>query len=265
MITNRSLLSIDSQYAGAFAFADLPISDKQLIASMYTADDLLETRIGGWRIKDAVAVVDCVGLLSKQRTPWGSGYVDLRQTFRLLAKAELIDNVLIRFDSPGGGIAGCADAAADLAKLAKVKIVNGFVEDVCCGSAMWLAAQCSRLACGSTALVGSLGLATTVVDSSTKAKRNGIRVHRIAGGDAPHKGAGMPGTTVSRKQLAEFKQRVDQINAKFKADVKRGRRLTTKQLDRAWSGGAWIGSQAKAVGLADRIESFDDLLARLSK
>ena len=263
MIDQPNLLSIDGPYAAAYSFTDLPFADRRPdpTASMFEADEILEPRIGQFVVKDGVAIVDVCGLLSKQPTRYGSSYVELRSMFRLLKHAELIDRVLIRFDSPGGAVHGVADAASDLAALAKVKTVVGHIDDVCCGSAYWLAAQCPRLTAGPTALIGSIGIAAGYVDSSQHAKRNGVKVHRIATG--PLKGAGIPWTAISDEQLQAWRDRVNDYYGHFIEAIETGRGMDRSQVQTLATGGCWIGNNAKSVGLIDGVESFDDAFAQL--
>ena len=265
MIETPTLLSIDAMHMAAYDFLHLPIADQRPdpTAAMFAADEILEPRLGQFVVRDGVAVVDVCGLLSKQSNRFGSSYVELRSMFRLLKHAELIDRVLIRFDSPGGAVHGVADAASDLAALAKVKTVAGHIPDVCAGSSYWLASQCPRLTAGTTALVGSIGIATGYVDSSRHSAKNKIKVHNITTG--PLKGAGMPGTAITDEQLQAWRDRVNDYFAHFVDAIAAGRKMQRSKVLKLATGGCWIGNNAKSVGLIDGVESFDDAFKRLRK
>lgn len=220
----------------------------------YKLDDLTIT-------SDGIAIIDVVGLLTKNPSRYGgSSCREVRWMVRYAQKDPEIEAVLIRFDSPGGETRGVFDLASDVAALARTKRTVGLVEDLCCGTAYWAASQCPQIVVGTTGQVGSIGLMRAVIDSSKLAKSKGIKVHRIAGGNAPFKGAGLPGTEVTKEQRAEFQRQVDSIAKHFFDAVKAGRKLSRSQLQRVTTGGCWIGAKGVQMKLADEVGSFDSAM-----
>jgi len=187
----------------------------------------------------------------------------LRQQIRHAFRNTDAAGILLRFDSPGGTVAGTEDLAADIAAAAGGKPVYGYAEDLCASAAYWGYSQCTKTFANATALVGSIGTYMAIEDLSGHAEQLGVKVHVIRAGT--FKGAGTPGTEITDDQLAEWQRIVDELNAHFIAGVARGRRMGESKVRELADGRVHVGQAAVQLGLVDVIESFDDTLARLSR
>jgi signal peptide peptidase SppA len=209
------------------------------------------------------AIVDISGTLMKQESSVDASMssVLLRGTMRKLRADESVQRVILRIDSPGGTAAGTQDLADDIAALAAQKPCAAYIEDLGCSAAYWIASQCPRISTNRTGIVGSIGTFVVIEESYREAQNDGIEVHVLSTG--PLKGAGVPGTKITKEQLAEWQQVVDALNAQFLAGVSRGRKMSADKVAKLADGGVHVGADAKNVGLVDAVESFDDALAAL--
>lgn len=224
-----------------------------------------EPRSNGYKLSaDGVAIIEINGVLTKYSSSLaeGTAYLDLRHAVRNAARAPAVKSILLLIDSPGGGVMGLDDAARDIAAAGQQKPTAAYIEDLGASAAYYLASQTQRISANPAGLVGSIGTYAVVYDASKMAEQIGLRVHVLKSGT--FKGAGEPGTVVTDEQLAEFQRIVDQYGAMFRAAVAAGRKLSAERVAALADGRMHLAADAVALGLVDRVESFDDVLRHLA-
>jgi signal peptide peptidase SppA len=210
-----------------------------------------------------IARVDIRGVMTKRGSSLSDAgsTVKIRQTIRTLANDAVIDGIIIRFDSPGGTVAGIADLAREIRSAASRKPLVGFMEDTCASAAYWAASQCSTLyANAATALIGSIGTYTRLVDRSDADGKRGVKTFTIRTG--PHKGVGNGGK-VTPEQLAAVQELIDSIQAEFTSEVATGRGMPIAVVEDLATGQTWTAREAQALGLVDGIKTFDEVLSSI--
>jgi capsid assembly protease len=226
----------------------------------------------GYRNFDGVAVLELNGSLMKHEASAteSTSTTMMRRTVRKLMNDGAVKAVIFQIDSPGGTVAGLFDLAADIAALAKVKKVHGHASNLIASAAYALGSQMHSLSATPSTLVGSLGTFGVVYDFSVMCAKDGVKVHllkgKINGKTALMKGAGTPGTEISPEQLARMQEGVDDLNQQFYSGVISGPRKPKPAAVESWfvDAGVWIANKAMTMGLIDRVESFDEMLARVS-
>jgi len=210
-----------------------------------------------------VAVVELSGLMMKQESSMGNATstVKMRGTLRALAANEGVKGVMMIVDSPGGTAAGTADLADDMAALASKKRVHVYANGAMMSAAYWVGSQAHEISAGRDAMIGSIGTYGVVYDSSGQAAMNGVKAHVIRAGE--FKGMATPGTPVTPEQLGELQRNITAINEHFLAGVVSGRKLPAARVSQMADGRSHIARAAMELGMIDRVESFDDALARL--
>lgn len=211
-----------------------------------------------------VAVLDIAGTMMKSASSMSSntGTIRVRHELRAAMNDPKIGAALIRFDTPGGTVAGTADLAGDIAFAATQKPVVGFAEDLVASAGLWCFTQClSCYANAATAQIGSIGTVLGLYDQSGAAAQAGIKALVFATG--PLKGAGFPGAEITDAQKAYFQSIVDEIQPSFTQAVAMGRKLTLTHVQALATGAVFSATKAKEHGLIDGIQSFDQTLNQL--
>jgi signal peptide peptidase SppA len=201
------------------------------------------------------ALVEIVGTLTKPRT------VAMRQRIAAAAADPNIGELVLLVDSPGGTVAGVHDLYLTIAAAAKRKRVVAVIEDQATSGALYAIAGASEIVIGETALTGSIGVYVVAIDESKLLERIGVEVVIVRSGE--HKGAGVQGAKLTPDQLAEVKRRVDVQARHFIAAVAKGRRMSVHRAAELADGRVFIGREAVAAGLADRVGMFEDVLAEI--
>lgn len=206
---------------------------------------------------EGVAILDVYGSMMKQSSSFGgSSTVSVRQQLREIRNNNRIGGALIRWDTPGGTVAGTDDLAHDIAALAAAKPVHSYAEDMCASAGYYAACQATEFYSNASAVVGSIGVFAVVVDYSKMADDEGLKVHVVKRGDL--KGAFAPGTEITDDQLAALQRRVDSAYDQFVAAVASGRAMAVQTvLETIANGDVWVGAEAVKLGLIDGVRTWD--------
>lgn len=214
-------------------------------------------------VRDGVAIVPVSGPLFH----YASGFDDVcgctsyEQIARDIAAVRAarargsVHSALFVFDTPGGEVAGCAEAADLIAELAAEMPNAGYVSDLCCSAGIWLASAMSKLVGARSSLLGSIG-----VVAAYRAKDDS-GVIEIVSSQSPKKRPDVA-TAEGRAQIQDT---VDALAEVFVADVARQRGVSVdKVMSDFGQGDVLVGANAVDAGLIDDIGSFEGVLAELA-
>ena len=185
------------------------------------------------------------------------GVEDSSQILSLLNAFALdgnIKGVLLDINSPGGSVTGGFEMADALAAVSAVKPTVAYTGGMMASLAYLLGSQASEIVASKGASVGSIGVIASWLDFTGYLEKLGIKaeVFTNTGGDL--KGIGTPGRPMSDAQREHMQESVDAIFTQFASTVRANRPGVP---DSAMRGQVYRGSDAKGVGLIDRIGNQD--------
>lgn len=219
------------------------------------------------RSDNGVGIIPIVGTLVN-RGAWigaSSGLVSYEGLSALLRDAAgdpEIRAVVLDMDSPGGEATGMFMVAEQIRQLAAQKPVVAFINDMAASAAYGLASAADEIVVSPTSMVGSIGVVLTHLDRSAEMAQHGIKATLIYAG--AHKVDGNPYGPLPAAVAADLQTDVLNIYEQFVGLVARGRRTLSTTDVRATEARTFIGHDAIARGLADRMASLDEVLAALS-
>jgi signal peptide peptidase SppA len=179
-----------------------------------------------------------------------------------MAASDDVSTIIYDIDSPGGTVPGVQELAAQMFALRGLKRQVAMVNGMACSAAYWLASQCDEIVSIPSGTAGSIGVFSAHQDVSAALEREGIKMTLISAGK--HKVEGNPFEPLSDEARAVVQGRVDGAYAQFLKDVARGRGVTSAEVRDGYGEGRALGAtDAKAAGLIDRIDTWDDTIARL--
>ena len=231
------------------------------------AASLLTNSEPGFRREGDVAVVEIVGPLTKSPS-WWSAFIDSRsyqgiQKALQAALASDATSILLRVDSPGGSTDGLAEVGDAIFAARSEKPVFAFVEGMAGSAAYYLASQATKIFAQRMDLVGSIGTRLMMYDFSNLFEKEGIRAIPIDTGE--FKSAGAQGTKLTDRQIEYFQGIVDGYFKDFMSAIKRGRGMTSEQLEAVADGRMFLAKDAVGLGLIDGIGTKKTVLAGLSR
>jgi signal peptide peptidase SppA len=260
-------------------FSDQPQPSSALVVALETPAQVFaagETRIEGSSKyapatidNDGIATVYVDGILSKAANAFekscfgGVGPQDVQQSLEVAMAEDRVRGIVLAINSPGGTVAGIPETADQVAAIQRSskKPIFAFTDQQMASAAYWLAGGASRIYASRLATVGSIGVYMPWMDQSARAAMMGVRVQLIK--DGQHKGAGYPGTSLTREQEALLQDQVNKIGQDFRGFVSSFR--TRIQRD-DMEGQSFLGVDAALKGFVDGVlPTIQDVKARFPK
>ncbi|MCB8835946.1 S49 family peptidase [Aurantimonas sp. VKM B-3413] len=218
-------------------------------------------------LRGNVAVLPVIGPLFRRANLFtefsgATSYDILRRDFQVALDDPSITAIVLNVDSPGGEANGCDELAAAIYAARSQKRIVSYVGGMAASGGYWIASAASEIVVAEGALLGSIGVALAVTDTSARDERNGVKRIEFVSSQSPHKRPD-PQSDSGREQLQRM---VDQLATVFIAAVARHRGVSeAKVLETFGQGGVETGAQAIAAGMADRVGSFEGVVADLSR
>ena len=235
-----------------------------------SADDAME---GGrsqrrpYEVIDGVAIIPIQGSLCQRvggLDAW-SGLVGYNQIETKLEQAMSdgdVRSILLDVDSPGGEVAGCFDLARKIAAYSKRsggKPIIGAANESACSAAYALISGCDEVFMPETAIVGSIGVWTMLVDLTRALDKDGIEVTMIRAGE--RKARGGPYEHADKATIAKLLGWVESTRQIFAALVAENRKIPVEGI-LATEGDWFHGDEAGRLGLIDGIGPFEAIFER---
>lgn len=172
--------------------------------------------------------------------------------------------VILDLATPGGEAVGAMETAAAVRALAATKPVVAVVNGMAASAGYAIASGATEIVTTETGVSGSIGVVLLHADFSRQLANEGIEPTLIFAG--AHKVDGNPFEPLPDTVRADLQAEVDGIYQAFAKAVAagRGKRLSVAGA-RKTEARTFVGEAAVAAGLADRVGTFDAVLAQLSK
>lgn len=171
--------------------------------------------------------------------------------------------VVLRIDSPGGLVSGlneCVFALRNMAADAGIPLI-AYADELAASAAYALACACEEIVCPPSAILGSIGVISTLFDQTAADEKMGVNVVTLTSG--ARKSDGHPHVAISEGAIAAEQGRVDKMALQFYRVVESARELTVSDI-RGFEAGIFLGHDAVKAGIADAVMSFDALLQTLN-
>lgn len=207
---------------------------------------------------DDSAIVQIRGPLTHHDEGWFDSYDAIRARFDdAMAKAG---RVILAIDSPGGYVSGCVELAHYMRarSVARGKPIVAYVDGQANSAAYMLACSGDLIVIPPAGIVGSIGVVQVVSDASEMAARAGIRYHVLTSG--ARKADGHPMRSPTDDAIRAMQSTVDELAAVCFDWVAERRGMTSAQVA-ALDAGVMVGAAAVSRGLANELNTLDDLVA----
>jgi ClpP class serine protease len=213
-------------------------------------------------IRDGVAIIPVYSVIFRRAGLFDdiSGAAASVQTIAKDFYAALHDPavkaIIFDFDTPGGEVNGIAELAAIIYASRGIKPIKAYVGDLCASAGYWLAVACDEIIMHRTARVGSIGiLAIANIAKNPNQKR-------FTSKHAPNKN--VPADTSKGESLIQ--EEIDTAGDMFIEDVATMRAVSNETvLADFGQGGILFAEAAIAVGMADRLGSYEGLITELQQ
>jgi ClpP class serine protease len=229
-----------------------------------------EARESDTVLANGIAVVYLKGMVSKDGDWCARGTAAINAELHELGAIDSVKGVLLCIDSAGGSVDGTetlANTIYDYRRRYK-KPVWAFVDGQAASAAYWIASGADKIyISGETAAVGSIGTMVQIANYEGIEQAMGIEVITIYATLSTQKNKPYDEALNGNPQPMR-EQVLDKLNGVFLRSVIRGRylraidynTLTAENVPEQLAGKMYFGSDAIAIGLADKIATFDNTL-----
>lgn len=196
--------------------------------------------------------------------PGGTSVEGFRKSLRAALGDERVKAIVIDVDSPGGSVDGVPETARELRESRGKKPIIAVANTLAASAAFFIAAQADEISITESGSIGSVGVFAAHEDISQALEMKGVKMTLISAGT--HKVEGNPFQPLSKEARAHLQARVDEAFNQFVSAVADGRGVSTEHvLERFGQGRTFGAEEAIERGMADRIETLEQAIARVSR
>ena len=198
-----------------------------------------------------VGVIQVVGpIISSDKTV--REIVDFR-------KDDSIDAVVLRVDSPGGGVGPSQEIYVEVERLAAVKPVVVSMGAVAASGGYYVAAPASQIVANPGTITGSIGVIMGFTNYEELLEKIGLKSSVVKSGK--HKDIGSPVRPMTEEDKAILQGLIDDVHRQFINAIAKGREMEVDSVLPLADGRIFSGKQAMELGLVDKLGNFQDAVS----
>ncbi|MCG8685687.1 MAG: signal peptide peptidase SppA, partial [Desulfobacterales bacterium] len=164
--------------------------------------------------------------------------------------------IILRVESPGGGIGPSQEIYRELIKTRQAKRVIASMGSVAASGGYYIAAAAERIVANPGTITGSIGVIMEYANLMEVAKKIGISPVTIKSGE--FKDIGSPLRELRDKEKKLLQELVDELHLQFVTDAARARNLKVEEMAKLADGRIYTGQTALKLKLVDRLGNLDD-------
>ena len=217
-------------------------------------------------IRDGTAIIPIHGPITARNTFFslfagGTSLETLAKEFREALNNEDVKAILFDIDSPGGVAVGPFEMAEMIFNARLEKPIYSYIGRNGSSAAYWLASATEKIFVNPSALVGSIGVVTTI-PVQEQPDMDGYKNIEIVSSNAALKRPD-PRT---KEGLAEIRRELDALESTFINSIAKYRSITPEIVKSDFGqGGVVIGSQAVNQNMADCLGTYEEVLTNLNQ
>ena len=178
-------------------------------------------------------------------------------------KDETIRAIILRIDSPGGGVGPSQEIYREVMRTKKTKKVIASMGGLAASGGYYIAAATDKIVANPGTITGSIGVIMEFVRLEELLKKLGISLEVMKSGE--FKDIGSPHRKMTEREKELLQSLLSDIQGQFVRAVARGRKLSEEKVREIADGRIVSGSRAKELGLVDRLGNFQDAVALAKK
>lgn len=189
----------------------------------------------------------------------------LAKQLQELATDDDVDAVVLRINSPGGSAFISEQIWQSMVRLTKIKPVVVSMGSMAASGGYYIAAPASMIVAEPTTLTGSIGIFGMVPNVSQLAKKVGLNMDVVKTNTYADITLSMPMSPANEDHKRAIQRLVERGYETFLDRVAQGRQMTPEQVDSVGQGRIWLGKQALALGLVDKLGGLDTAIEEAAR
>src|SRR4051794_36914845 len=166
-------------------------------------------------VRGRVGVVEVQGQISESRPVVGA--------LKGFGRSPVIKAVVVRIESPGGGVAPSQEIYNAIRKLHEEKPVIASLGGLAASGGYYIASACDTIVANPGTLTGSIGVIMQLGNVQELLQKIGVQAEVLKAGE--HKDMGSPVRPMTDAERGLFQQMLDSVHAQFISAVAAGRQM----------------------------------------
>ena len=201
--------------------------------------------------KGNIGIVEISGVILSSKK-----VIEQIKTFR---DDKQIKAIILRIESPGGGIGPSQEIYREVIKARKDKKIICSMGSVAASGGYYVASATEGIIANPGTITGSIGVIMEYANLMEIAKKIGIAPVVIKSGQ--FKDMGNPLRKLNKIEKKIFQDLVDELHQQFVSDAARARKMPIETMAALADGRVYTGQKALSLKLIDRLGNLDDAVS----
>ena len=184
---------------------------------------------------------------------------DVVEALKTFEKSPSVKAVVVRIESPGGGVAPSQEIYQAIRELQSEKPVVASMGGVAASGGYYVASACNAIVANPGTLTGSIGVIMELGNVEGLLQKLGVQPEILKAGAYKDMGSLVRPMTDAERGL--FQEMIDTVHTQFITAVAAGRGMDKDQVRALADGRIFSGEQAKVAGLVDQLGGLEDAVA----
>jgi protease IV len=202
-----------------------------------------------------VAVIPVSGLIADSEP--------VIESLKKFGKDDSVKAIVLRINSPGGGVGPSQEIYEEVRKLRSKKPVLSSLGALAASGGYYIACATQKVFANPGTVTGSIGVIMPFMNVRELVEKIGIKGMTVKSGE--FKDIGSPLRDMRPEERALLQGVVDNVHLQFVDAVAQGRGLRPEDVKKIADGRVFTGEQAKALGLVDVLGNLEDAVAEAGR
>jgi len=199
---------------------------------------------------DKVGVVEITGVIADSK--------EVIREIKYFVEDGGVKAIVLRVDSPGGGVGASQEIHQEVVKARGVKPVVASFGGVAASGGYYVACGADKIVANPGTITGSIGVVMQFANLEELFKKIGYKGYVIKSG--PNKDIGSPFREMTPEERELLQEVIDTVHRQFVRAVAEGRKIPVEQIMPIADGRIFTGEQAQAMGLVDELGNLEDTI-----
>jgi protease-4 len=204
---------------------------------------------------DKVAILPITGLIADSE-----GTIEQLKKY---ARDDSVKAIILRINSPGGGVGPSQEIYSEVRKLKGKKVVVASMGALAASGGYYVACAADKIFANPGTITGSIGVIMQFVSVKDLIEKIGLKGMVVKSG--AFKDIGSPMREMKPEEQKLLQEVIENVHLQFVGAVSEGRKMDRKKVMKIADGRIFSGEQAKALGLVDALGNLEDAVEEAGK
>lgn len=224
-----------------------------LVFSLYIFNS--STGSGGVAFGEKIAILEINGAILSSK--------EVVKQIKSVKKNDKIKGLIVRINSPGGGVAPSQEIYSEIKKLSSKKAVVASFSSIAASGGYYIGCAADKIVANPGTLTGSIGVIMDFSNMKGLLEKLGLKNYVIKSGK--FKDIGSPARNMTKEEKNLLQSVIDSVHNQFVEVVAKGRNKAREDVLKIADGRIFSGEQALALGLIDNLGTLQDSIDILSE